>query len=49
MPYSVECAIIEVRQMVAMLTSVNVRSCSVLANHHQRRQRAMLAGVVSKM
>jgi hypothetical protein len=47
-PWSVEYASIEVRQIVATVTSTNVTNCSMLANHHHRRQRAMLAGVVSK-
>src|ERR1700754_1797745 len=48
-PKSVECDSIEVKQIVATVTSTNVTNCSTLANLHQRRQRAMLAGVGSKM
>ena len=48
MPYSVECASIEVRTIVTTVTSTKVRSCSTFAKRHQRRQRAMLAGVGSK-
>ena len=49
MPKSVECASIDVRQIVSTVTSTKVTNCSTLANRHHRRQRAMLAGVGSKM
>ena len=42
-PKSVECASIEVRQIVATLTTRNVAACSTFANRHQRCQRSRLA------
>src|SRR5687768_11785998 len=48
-PYKVECASIDVRQMVTMLTAANVHVCSTLAKRHQRCQRTMFAGVGSNV
>ncbi len=44
-PKSVECASIDVRQIVSTVIATKVAACSTLANRHQRCQRAMFVGV----
>ena len=48
-PKSVECAIIDVRQIFTTLPSRNVSACSTFANRHDRRQHAMGAAFGSNM
>ena len=43
LPNSVACASIEVNTIVSTVIATNVAACSMLANFHQRRQRAMFA------